>query len=295
MDKPLCIYHADCVDGFGAAFAVWLHYKGEVDFYPGVHEEPPPNVINREVFIVDFSYKRKVLFDMARIAKSITLIDHHISAYKDLIVDYKFEVPERLFLLFNMNKSGAVLAWEYFHHTPAPNLFKHIQDRDLWKFELEDTKEVIAALFSYEYDFDLWKELVFNTPIRELKKEGSALHRKLLKDVKKLIKSSAHRFIILSYDVPVLNTPYFMSSEAGHIMGKGEPFAACYWITGKNVHFSLRSAENGVDVSKIAKHYGGGGHTHAAGFSVTRDQFVKEFLNTPDEEWKRLAKNVWFK
>jgi len=33
----------------------------------------------------------------------------------------------------------------------------------------------------------------------------------------------------------------------------------------------LRSAEDGIDVSAIAKIYGGGGHTKAAGFAVPRD------------------------
>lgn len=70
------------------------------------------------------------------------------------------------------------------------------------------------------------------------------------------------------YNVPVSNLPYAMSSDAGHIMGKGEPFAACYTDTEKGRVFSLRSSPEGVDVSEIAKQYGGGGHKHAAGFTI---------------------------
>ena len=69
--------------------------------------------------------------------------------------------------------------------------------------------------------------------------------------------------------MPVLNAPYFWSSDAGHIMGVGEPFAACYWDTPGGRVYSLRSAEDGVDVSEIAVMYGGGGHKHAAGFKVS--------------------------
>ena len=54
-------------------------------------------------------------------------------------------------------------------------------------------------------------------------------------------------------------------------MAQGEPFAACYWDTEGARVFSLRSADDGLDVSEIAKQYGGGGHVRAAGFSVPRN------------------------
>ena len=61
------------------------------------------------------------------------------------------------------------------------------------------------------------------------------------------------------YDVPVLNAPYFWASDAGHIMSQGELFAACYWDTPSGREYSLRSSKNGLDVSTIAKQFGGGG------------------------------------
>ena len=293
--KPLCIYHADCLDGFAAALAVYKYYgKGNVDFHRGVRGEPPPDVTGREVFLVDFSYKRDLLFNMARTAESITILDHHISAYRDLFVDSKSELPENIMALFDMEKSGAVITWEFFHKDPVPELFLHIQDRDLWKFELAGTREISAALFSYDYDFDLWG-IGLLADLSKLYEEGKVLHRKLVKDVKGLVASSQHRFVIQGFDVPVLNTSHFMSSEAGDLMGKNEPFAACYWFSKDSVHFSLRSAKDGVDVSKIAGKYSGGGHTHAAGFRVPINQFVKEFLSSPDEGWQRLAMNSLLK
>jgi nanoRNase/pAp phosphatase (c-di-AMP/oligoRNAs hydrolase) len=69
--------------------------------------------------------------------------------------------------------------------------------------------------------------------------------------------------------VPVANLPYTMSSDAGHEMAKGRPFAACYWDTPEGRVFSLRSNDEGVDVSEVAKQYGGGGHRNASGFTVS--------------------------
>jgi nanoRNase/pAp phosphatase (c-di-AMP/oligoRNAs hydrolase) len=53
-------------------------------------------------------------------------------------------------------------------------------------------------------------------------------------------------------------------------MAQGQPFAACYWDTEEGRVFGLRAADDGVDVSEIAKEYGGGGHAKAAGFTVSR-------------------------
>jgi len=70
------------------------------------------------------------------------------------------------------------------------------------------------------------------------------------------------------HDVPVANLPYTLTSDAGHRMAQGEPFAACYWDTPEGRVFSLRSSANGLDVSAIAADYGGGGHDNAAGFRM---------------------------
>ena len=109
------------------------------------------------------------------------------------------------------------------------------------------------------------------------------------------IKDTKHRMRIQGYDVLALNVPPLLSNEALDIIEKGEPFAACYWITGKNVQFSLRSAENGVDVSKIAKHYGGGGHEKSAGFKISIERFIKEFLQKPQNDWKKLQQNIFLR
>jgi hypothetical protein len=41
--------------------------------------------------------------------------------------------------------------------------------------------------------------------------------------------------------------------------------------------FSLRSSANGLDVSEIARSFGGGGHRHAAGFRLSFDEAAALF------------------
>ncbi len=261
--KKLCIYHGNCADGFGAAMAVKMALKDTVEFYAGAHQQAPPDVENREVVIVDFSYKRDVLIAMAKQAKSILILDHHVSAEKDLV-----DLPDNVTTIFDMNRSGAVLAWEYFHSGKAiPALLLHIQDRDLWRFEREGTREIMAGISSYPQDFALWETFI-DSDLEHLRQEGNAIERNHMKNVNKLIAGSSYRMVIAGYDVPVLNAPGLFSSDAGHIMGENEPFAACYSDTEKHRNFSLRSADDGIDVAEICIKFGGGGHKHAAGFSI---------------------------
>ena len=277
--KILCIYHSNCLDGFGSALVVLNDLgKDAVEFHAGVHGEPPPDVTDRTVMIVDFSYKRDVLLKMADQAKKIYILDHHKSAEENLR-----DLPENVTTIFDMERSGVMITWDYLNRDKeAPQLFKIIQDRDLWKFEFPETKHVTAALFSYEFDFDVWNKLI-EQDLSILEKEGSAIYRKQMKDIKDFIKTAAYRSVITGYDVPTLNAPYMWSSEAGHIMGESEKFAACYWDKDDGRIFSLRSSETtGIDVSKIASHFGGGGHKHAAGFKLTMDQLSTLSITLPE-------------
>lgn len=258
----ICIYHGNCADGFGAAWVV-RQALGEIEFFPGVYQTSPPDVTGKDVLMVDFSYKRPVLDEMAAKAKSILIIDHHKTAAEDLV-----NLPANVVCEFDMSHSGAVLTWRHFFPDKSPpQLLLHIEDRDLWRFALTNTREIQANVFSYPYDFQVWDTLMA-TRTDDLVREGSAIERKHFKDIDELLGVTTREMIIGGYRVPVANLPYTLVSDAAHKMAQGKPFAACYWDTPKGRVFGLRSADDGIDVSAVAKQYGGGGHAHAAGFTI---------------------------
>lgn len=290
MGPTLCIYHGNCADGFGAAWVVRERMRRSeipVEFHAGVYQDPPPDVSDRDVILVDFSYKRPVLLTMAEKARSVVILDHHKSAAEDLrglpeprntIEDCWHEATywedgPYIRALFDLDRSGAGIAWDYFFpNEKRPRLIDHIEDRDLWRFLLPGTREVQAAVFSYPYDFEIWDELMKRSERTiSLANEGEAIERKHHKDVAELVAVCRRRMVIGGHDVPVASLPYTLASDAGHLMAQGEPFAACYWDTEDGRVFSLRSIDEGLDVSEIAAQYGGGGHKAAAGFRVPRD------------------------
>lgn len=266
MSKPLVFYHYPCQDGFTAAWAVWKSHP-DWEFYPAKYGEPPPDVTNREVYMVDFSYKRPVILEMAKVARSITILDHHKTAETDLV-----DLPSNVFVTFDMNKSGARLAWEHFHSAEkVPELLLRVEDRDLWRFHFPDTKGLSSYLFSEEYDFETWNRLMVlgedSNDLEEMEGYGNTVLKKQAKDTTELLQNK-FKTTIAGHEVWACNLPYTFSSDAGDILAQGEPFGATFYLDGKFAHFSLRSTEDGADVSEIAKSFGGGGHKHASGFKV---------------------------
>ena len=275
--RPLVIYHGNCADGFSAAWCFWRKYGEACDYVAGVYQQEPPDVAGRDVYLVDFSYKRAVVEQMLKQANSVTLIDHHKTAIEDLqplfMQDSWTGEPKQLAHFTDLDRSGATLAWDYlFPGEDRPLLLGHVEDRDLWRFKLAGTREIQALVFSYEYSFDLWDKLMSADQVELLKMTaaGAAIERKHHKDVAELVKVCQRRMVIGGQDVPVASLPYTLVSDAAHLMAQGEPFAACYWDTAEGRIFGLRSTEAGLDVSEIAKEYGGGGHAKAAGFKVPR-------------------------
>tara|TARA_R110001583_G_scaffold185465_2_gene345605 strand:- start:1312 stop:2166 length:855 start_codon:yes stop_codon:yes gene_type:complete len=270
--KPtLCIYHANCADGFGAALAVWLRFAdSRPEFVPAAYGETPPNCTGHDVLLVDFSYKLPVLEQIIAQAKSVTILDHHKTAEADIqpLLD-----AGRVHGEFDMARSGAAITWDWcFPDEDRPRLIDHIQDRDLWKFELKGTRELSAALLSYDFDFEVWKNILTAVEDDEgmefMVRMGQTLRRKHNKDLDDILKATKRRMLICGYSVPVANLPYMFASDAGNRMAEGELFSASYFDTPDGRKFSLRSKDTGMDVSEIARRFGGGGHARAAGFMM---------------------------
>lgn len=265
-ERPFCIYHGNCQDGFASAWIVNKFFKGDVDFHPGVYGEAPPDVAGRKVYMVDFSYKRPVLLHMAAEAKQIIILDHHETSAEDLI-----GLPSNVHTVFRKDRCGAMISWDwFFEDTPPPMLLAHIDDRDRWQFKYPETRDISAALFSYPYDFEVWEKLM-SSDLSSLEKDGAAINRKHFADINNILPAVTREMIIAGHKVKIANIPLTMTSDAGNILAKDAPFAGCYWDTPEGRVFSLRSTNDGLNVAEIAAQYGGGGHRNASGFRLSFD------------------------
>lgn len=299
MWKPdICIYHGNCDDGFGAAWAIWKRWGNEIAYVPGVYGNPLPGVAGKHVLFVDFSAKRAEIDAMAQVAKSIVILDHHKTAEADLS-PFKInfsdgvmrveDVPDLLrgcseldrpaiIAGFDMNQSGAVMAWDFAHgiecNDPPPTFLAYIQDRDLWRFAFGDrTRQFSAALRTYPMTFETWDALA--TKPDELVEQGAIVLKAHQANIAKFI-ADAYQDDVGGHTVPVVNVPYHYASDTAHALLKAfpsAPFTACWFRRGDGmIQYSLRSEDSRLDVSEIAKKFGGGGHRNAAGYQVAQQR-----------------------
>ena len=270
----ICIWHKGCTDGFGSAWVVNRYFnnpifKEEIEFHEGVYGEDPPDVTDKNVYIVDFSYSRSTIEKMLETANTITIIDHHKTAIENLS-DLKHPNLE---LVFDIEHSGAVLTWKHFFgEALVPQILLHIEDRDLWKFKLSKTREITTALYSRDFDFKEWDQLVASN-ISLLLMDGTLLLKHHNRRVASAVKNARMEYI-LGHNVPVVNCSYDLASDVGNELCVDHPFSVMYSDTKTHRVFSLRSNSSGLDVADIASKFvdekgnKGGGHKHAAGFKL---------------------------
>lgn len=274
--KSYVLYHAGCSDGFCAAWAAKKSLPS-AEFIPVHYGQPLPPIENgSQVFILDFSYQLPILRGLIANSDRVVVLDHHKTAQAELsplVEEQKYKncthgwvCPEmKHYVCFDMGKSGGRLAWQYFRAgEPAPWLVDYTEDRDLWRWKLPHSKAINAALRSYPMDFATWDQFGADDPFR-FAPEGGAILRRERQIVDDHVRHAVYADVA-GHTVPCVNATVLSSEIAGEL-AKGEPFGACWFQRkdGKKV-FSLRSDENGMDVSAVAKKMGGGGHKNAAGF-----------------------------
>ena len=259
------LYHAECMDGFGAAWALWKRFP-QARFVPVKHGFPQPDGLDgQHVVMVDFSYPRADILALADCTASLQILDHHITAESALA-----DLP---YAYFDMDRSGAVLAWEWAHTQSVPWLLQYVQDKDLWRWQLPHSREISSALASYPFDFAIWEQFQFET----LKIEGTGILRSENNLIDKLT-LDAIMVSVAGYTVPAVHSPV-LASQIGERLAVNYAFGVIWHQKDGRRYFSLRSRAGGISVSEIAAQYGGGGHTHAAGFSVALTEDSSPLLN----------------
>ncbi|RLT96339.1 DHH family phosphoesterase [Ketobacter sp.] len=266
--SPLIIFHANCLDGFGSAYSAWVHFQLNLnvsaEYLPAAHGDTPPAAHNRTVYLLDYAYKREGMEQLCQQAAKVIVLDHHITAVNELAgMDQQFDNLE---LHFDMERSGAMITWEYFHSTAAPKLIACVQDRDMWWWNIPESHDVNAGLMSQPFTFERWHEAVQDEQAFQcLVNDGNAINRYRTQMIEQG-KRAAEMGTIAGHRVPIVNCPRAIVSELVGELAEGHPFAAGYSDKGLRRSWSLRSAQDGADVAQIAQQFGGGGHKNAAGF-----------------------------
>lgn len=311
MNNTIVIYHGGCRDGFCAAWVVNKYLKQQTDnyiqelaktggptfdlgrgptYHPGYYGQDPPDVKDKDVVILDFCYPLEVMEKISTTCESLIWIDHHKTAIPVFDVFSQFigsAMP--LIVKFDLSKSGAGLAWDYFFpNEPRPWLVDYVEDRDLWAKKLDSTDLINAYIAIKEFDFKVWDAVNRDITIEEAQRYGLIAHQKTEQYIREVCKNVyfvdiIHPKISVSNvareeslgeiwkTIPCVNICQVDCSEVmAHllVLYPSSPFSM-YWFKRHDgmYQYGMRSVGD-FDVSSVAKLYGGGGHKNAAGFQL---------------------------
>lgn len=289
--KIAVLYHAHCADGFAAALVSWMVFRERAAYFPVQYGQPMPaeEMIRlgvEELYLLDFSYPRASMENLSAALQNVVVIDHHKTAQEALRGLHR----AGLHITFDMARSGAILALEYFAaHFPGSQLYgarrllEYVQDRDLWKWELPNSREVSAALQARPRTFEEWSGIVEKggAGIAQLTCEGKYLLRAQAQMLEGIL--DRRRWTVvqggpLVFCVPTINTPVLVSEACERLLdieAAAKPEFVASYFDQATPHQTKGSAERvwslrsrgEFDVSEIAKARGGGGHRNAAGFT----------------------------
>lgn len=265
----LVIYHGKCRDGFCSAWVAHRYFSSlrmsKVLFHEAHYGTPPPECISKDVWILDFSYTREQMEKIYSEAWSLTVLDHHATAYEALR-----GLPGDVH--FDMSRSGAGMTWDrLFPHEKRSWLVDYVEDRDLWRHALPHSRSVNAFIGTFPFGFGVWSDHHDGGLNDYVVDRGDAVLRKIDQYCRETGTNTLH----VHYEewrVPIVNASQCDISELLHyLLMRERPAFVIGWSQRHDGRFqySLRS-EGNFDVSKIAKKFGGGGHKNAAGFMSDR-------------------------
>lgn len=275
--KRIIYYHKGCPDGFGAAWSAWKKFGYSAKYIPLKHGDSISPVSNHQIYFLDICPPKEVIQTL-EVENRVVVLDHHIGS-KDNIEFCKEHV-------FDNERSGAGISWDYFFgFNKRPKLIDIIEDRDLWKWNVEGSEEALMVLDSMDKTFEIWDN--FSKEI-ECFKDGESWGYKRVVSNGTLIKSYQKQLVKKACSKKYygklngINTTFVNSSILQSFIGNeilkedsSVDLAAIYYLKEDNIVFSLRSRRGGVSCCDISKSYGGGGHHCASGFAVDSFEDLK--------------------
>ncbi len=264
--KKAVLYHGGCPDGFGGAYSAWKKLGDTAKYIPLYRSRPVPNNLNDyDIYFIDFCYPKAVMETFRNTAHSVTVLDHH-EGVRDIAKSFPG--------VFDSSHSGAIIAWNYFNpNTPVPTFLKYIEDGDLYKFILPDSRKVLSYVYSKDWEsFDYFDKTIREMEDKTKLEEMVAIGNYYLQYRQSVIDSrvqSAERVVFEGYTCYLASASGEFVSDVGHVLAnKLPPIALIVSVDAVGIRISLRS--NGtVDVSALARKYGGNGHPAASGIRIS--------------------------
>lgn len=268
------LYHNNCQDGFGSAWIVWRYLKTDATYMGIAPDRLPPisSFKNKYVVILDISLPASYLEEVKKTTKQVLLVDHH-NTYAD-------ELSNHSNAIFDMEHSSIYITWRiFFPDEKIPQFIRYIEDNDLGVYEIKKTEAFVSALGTklpfHNIDFfKNWNKLLNPAFVDELIEDGI----KYQEYKNYLLKRNMHiaePMKVSGYNILVANFGTVgLASDLGNKIAEQNPdydFVLLWSWHSNHKEYSImlrtRHSDTSIDLSHIAKIFGGGGHPRAARFT----------------------------
>ena len=294
-----CFYHDD-PDGICAGYWVasnviindTAYYNDRAEFYKiNYLKKFPLEIIrpNEQVYIVDYSITPNEMRKLLRITDNITWIDHHKTAiekyanFEHNIRGIRYDGFAACMLTYcylkhmTLGGDGDIKSFDISMTSDAPLFTKLIADSDVFDFKYgDDTRHFFSAFSAYNFNplSDKWNNFKnVNNYEKKMIEEGKAiaLHEKAFAN--NYIKRLGFETFFEGYKCFAINLGYSGIDFFDDLPEEVYDIFISFAFNGTQYVVSMYS--NTVDVSLIAKKYGGGGHKMASGFQCENLPFKK--------------------
>lgn len=281
----IIITHADCVDGIASAIIIADAIKAKhIQLYVGSQQhlelEPEPGML-----FCDCSPKTKT---KRFLEAGAMVFDHHESAKE--ITQQFVEKGLGYYGETNNGIAGAKIAyqliwfplmspfidWTISKSNNLQKLAELASIRDTWQKNnpLWEEANILGSTLRF-YPFKYWMDKVSSEKAGEFSKDellvGKISYEKYLKQINKVADTAFHT-IWADKKISVFSANGHFTSDVSELLRKrGQNITVGFSFNIENnipkVCYSVRSDES-FDCAQFCKHFGGGGHIRAAGFSV---------------------------
>ena len=287
----LCIYHIADHDGKGSAAVVRSVYP-ETEFLGLNHDmEIPYDEIRKhdKIVVCDIALPLEFMLELSR-TTDFVWIDHHasvINEYNEHLANGGAEIKG----LRRIGTAACCLTWEYFYpDKELPEGLKLLGLNDI--FDLRDSR---VRPFEYAVQSNgvnrpgdkIWDDLLNNRiNIDEMVETGKAILSWIKVRNMRLVRSMSFESEYNGLKCICANMPQGYSEFYDSLPNVHEyDFMCNFFMNRRNSwNLSFYTSKDGIDVSKIAASFGGGGHVRAAGASRLKE--LPEFLKHGHERNK---------
>ena len=282
----IVIHHNKDLDGFASGAICKFKYP-DAKLIGWDYADPIPSFQqfkDEDVIMIDISFPLLEMSKLADIAKSLTWIDHHISAFKEYTITKSalssVLLPglDKIQYIYENGVAACELGWKHlFPMEPVPYAITLLGRYDTWRKDERDWEgETLPFQYAMRADCisaDTFDKSLFCGAgdwlpfIDEYVKQGKAILK--YQEQQDIIACHRSAFVAFVGGRPAicLNTRAFSSNTMKSVYhGYLHDLMVGFEFTGKKWTVSLRSDKPDVDCSVIAKARGGGGHKAAAGF-----------------------------